>query len=190
MSIGTRIMSAARKASIELTKPEGFVKGEEFLTFVRGRLFPNDLYECLHRTPDYAATRNDYIASAKDPDLQLRSRATGRIFWVEAKFRRDFRGEFVEWCSLGQFARYEETDKAAPVFIVIGMGADPGKPERVYFTPMRRLQYNCLHRSFLRKYEARTDRPIDNWQLARMLPLQNQEPDQPPAWKQRQNGLR
>jgi len=101
-------------------------------------------------------------------------------------FCRDFRSDFVEWCAISQFLRYEETDKAVPVFIAIGMGANPGKPERVYVAPMRHLLYNCLHRSFLRKYETHTDHPIDNWQMARMLPLQSKEPAQPPARKQRQ----
>jgi len=149
-----RILTRAIKAAWdEVSKPEGFVKGEEFERFIRRHLFPNDNYDLLHRTHDYTSNKNDYIESSKGPDFKLRSREFGKEFFVEAKYRSGFYKGAVEWCTIHQLRRYQAINKKTPVYVVIGVGQQPGSPERVYLVPLKRIRYTRLFHSFLSEYK-------------------------------------
>jgi len=149
----------------EITTPETFRKGEEFESYVRGHLLPKDKYLLLQRTHGYASNKDDFIESSKEPDFKFQSITSGRTFYVEAKYRSGYYRGTVRWCKSYQLRRYRETDRSTPVYIVIGMGEEPGAPSRVFFVPVKNIRYARLFPSFLRSYEVPPGRCICESQL-------------------------
>lgn len=139
----------------EVVKPDSFVKGDEFESFIRRALYPQNDFNLIHRTHDYTSNKNDYIETSKEPDFKFKSRKNGDEFYVEAKFRSGFYKQTIEWCKPYQLKRYKaiEIDKKIPIFVVIGVGALPKSPLHVYRIPLKDIKYTKLYRSFLNKYE-------------------------------------
>ena len=166
MSILTRVIKAAWD---EVSKPDSYVKGDEFERFIRRHLFLNDDYDLLHRTHDYTSNKNDYIESSKEPDFKFRSREFGKEFFVEAKYRSGFYKGAVKWCKPHQLKRYQAINKKTPVCIVLGVGQQPGSPERVYLVPLKRIRYTRLFRSFLSEYEIPAHQCVKASELLSLL---------------------
>jgi len=150
MSILKRVIKAVVS---EVTKPDSFVKGDEFESFIRTYLYPKNDYDLLHRTHDYTSNKNDYIETSKEPDFKFKSRKTGREFFVEAKYRSGFYKQAIEWCKPYQLKRYKGIDKKIPISVVIGVGNLPNSPHHVYCIPLKDIRYTKLFCSFLNKYE-------------------------------------
>lgn len=88
------------------------------------------------------------------PDLEVRHAATGDAFGVECKYRSShFRGR-LPWAKeyqLDKYRRYrEETDR--PLFIVIGLGGAPEKPDYMYCVPAWRARATMLDADALKRY--------------------------------------
>ena len=133
---------------------ESIVKGKEFECFVRRHLFTHDDYCMLERTHNYTSDEKEFVESSKNPDFKFRSRKSGKVFFVEAKFRSVlFNGEFAH--KHYQFRRYREINKETPVCIIIGVGCQPKSPEQVFLIPVRDINttYVTLFRSFLNRYQ-------------------------------------
>jgi hypothetical protein len=133
---------------------ESIAKGEEFEYFIRKQLFTHDDYDMLERTHDYTSDENEFVESSKNPDFKFRSRKSGKVFFVEAKYRSVlYNGKFT--CKSYQFKRYRAIDRKIPVCIIIGVGHQPESPEQVYLIPMKDINvtYFMLFRSFLNKYQ-------------------------------------
>lgn len=158
MSLLTRAVKAVWN---EVVTPETFVKGEEFEAYTRNHLFPKDRYVQLQRTHDYKSNKDDYIENTKEPDFKFRSIKSEKEFYVEVKYRSNFRDGKVEWCKPYQLKRYREINAKTPVYIVIGVGQQPDSPQQVFLIPVNRIKYCTLFRSFLRTYEVKSDRHID-----------------------------
>lgn len=160
------VLTRAVKAVIdEITKPETFVKGDEFESYVRNYLFPKNKYDLLQKTHDYSSNRNDFIDNTKEPDFKFRSIRIGKEFFVEAKFRSDFYRGAIEWCKPYQFKRYRDIDKKIPVYIVIGIGNSPQTPEHIFFAPLKNLKYSKLFPSTIKEFEIPVGQYIEENRL-------------------------
>ena len=145
----------------EVTKPESYVKGDEFEAFVRDEVFPCTHYDIVQRTHSYTANRNDFIESSKQPDFRFRVCNTRKEFFVEAKYRSGFYNGAVDWCKPYQLRRYRDiNEKDAPVYIALGIGGEPCAPGHIFIIPVRKIQYTNLFRSFLSNYEICKPLPI------------------------------
>ena len=151
MNVLARVMRAAWD---EATKPESYVRGDEFERFIREKLFPKESYELLHKTPNYIENNHDFIESSKAPDFRLRAKSNGIEFYVEAKFRSKYNNGSLEWCKPLQLKRYQEIDRTSPVLIAIGMGGHPHTPEKVFLIPVQHIKFIKLYASFLQRYET------------------------------------
>ena len=145
----------------EISKPEGFKKGDEFEDYIRKHLFTKDKFIILQRTHDYATNKNDYIENTKEPDFKFRAIKTGKEFWVEAKYRSTYYEDKVEWCKPLQLKRYKDIDKKLPVYITLGVGGEAGSPSEIFVIPVKDIRYLKLFRSFLRDCKVPSDKPID-----------------------------
>ena len=150
-----KVFKAVSAVNDIFSKPESFNKGDEFESFVRSNIYPQNDYTLLHMTHDYTANKNDYIETSKEPDFIFKSRKNGDEFYVEAKFRSRFYKQTIEWCKPYQLKRYKaiEINKKIPIFVVIGVGAIPKSPLHVYRIPLKDIKYTKLYLSFLTKYE-------------------------------------
>ena len=158
MSLLTRSLKAVWE---EISTPESFVKGQEFEDYVRKYLFPKGKYSLLHRTHDYKSNKNDYIDETKEPDFLFRVISSGKEFHVEAKYRSRYYDGAVEWCKPYQLRRYKEIHAKTPLYVVIGIGGQPCSPDQIFFIPVENIKYPKLFHTYLKTYEVRLDRPID-----------------------------
>jgi hypothetical protein len=155
----------AKYAWDEISKPEGFKKGDEFEDYIRKHLFTKDRFTLLHRTHDYATNKNDYIENTKEPDFKFRAIKTGKEFWVEAKYRSTYYEDKVDCCKPFQLKRYKEIDRQLPVYITLGVEGEADSPAQIFLIPVKDIKYLRLFRSFLRNYEIPNDKPIDDERL-------------------------
>ena len=171
MSLIKKFNRGIKALKNELTKPDSFVKGEEFEEYVRTYLFPLSDYDLVHKTHDYNSNNEDYVESSLKPDFELRDRKTGEEFFVEAKWRsgRYNRENKIEWSNQKQLRRYKAIDKNEhKVFIVLGFGDTPQRPEEIILFPISGCNYYALFDSFLDKYSFYVDKPVFSEYLWRL----------------------
>jgi hypothetical protein len=82
------------------------------------------------------------------PDLEWElvfSRTNKYRFAVECKWREKFRDGKIERADEDQIRRYInfQSSKNITVFVVIGVGGEPGSPEKVYVTPLDEIRGSC-----------------------------------------------
>lgn len=146
----------------EINKPESFVKGDKFESYIRDHLFVKDRYDLIQRTHDYTTNKGDFVENTKEPDFKFRCIKTKQEFFVEAKYRSNYYDNKIEWCKPFQLKRYKEMSKNTPVFVTIGVGNESGSPGQIFFIPLKDIKYTKLFRSFLKDYEVPVKSPIDH----------------------------
>ena len=161
MDIFSDIARIAKATFDEINKPESFVKGDKFESYIRSHIFVKDRYDLLQRTHDYTTNKNDFVENTKEPDFKFRSIKTGMEFYVEAKYRSEYHDNAIEWCKLFQLKRYREIDKKTPVYITIGVGNESNSPNQLFFLSIKDIKYTKLFRSFLKDYEIPITSPLD-----------------------------
>lgn len=160
MGLLNKLTRVAKAIANEVTKPESFVKGDEFENYVREVAFPSDKYDLIHKTHSYQENKNDYIESTLYPDFLFRCKKTEKEFYVEAKFRSGFYKDKVEWSNQKQLKRYREVNKKKPVFLCLGLEGTPKHPKYVFIIPISKLKYTGLYESFLNDYDFYIDKPV------------------------------
>ncbi len=156
------ILSKGLQAMIdEARTPQSFKTGEQFENYVREFLFIDNYYDILERTHDYK-TNQDYVQSSLKPDFRFLDRWTKKEFYVEAKFRTSLYNNKTVWCNDKQLARYSEYNKEQPVFLILGMGDNPKRPEFLSLIPLTQAKYTGLFPSHAEKFEIQVDNPISS----------------------------
>jgi hypothetical protein len=63
-------------------------------------------------------------------------------FAVECKWRKEFIQGKITWADCNQIRSYKDFENKSriPVFIAIGIGGEPSKPERLFVTPLRNIE--------------------------------------------------
>ncbi|MBI5856792.1 MAG: hypothetical protein HZB42_04000 [Sphingobacteriales bacterium] len=139
--------------------PRSFTAGEKFERYARKYLFSNSRYDLLQKTHGYKTKDKNFVLSA-DPDFQFRDRRSGRIFYVEAKYRSAFFKDQVTWCTEKQLSHYQQRNREWPVFVLLGAGGRPEQPAFVSLIPLRSASFTSLFLSHARKYSIHPRRPV------------------------------
>lgn len=163
-----RLSKGIKALSIEMTKPESFVKGEDFEEFVRNVLFPRVDYTLIHKSHNYYTNNRDYVESSMFPDFRFRDRDNEREFWVEAKWRngRYNQDRMINWCKQHQLDRYKSIDRNdTKVFIALGLGGTPLRPKRVVLFPVSSCNFCDLYNSFIKNYSFFINKPVFSGKL-------------------------
>lgn len=134
----------------ELTEAEK--KGRDFEKYVVSR-FPKKYYSIKEWRSD-KCVNGHYAESNTYPDLEmtLQLGKSEYPFAVECKWRHEFSDKgYIQWCEDSQLDRYRQyaSDKALPVFIIIGVGGEPSSPEYVYCVPLKAMKYSDVKKSYL-----------------------------------------
>lgn len=156
------ILSKGVQAMIdEATTPQSFKMGEQFENYVRETLFVDNYYDLLERTHNYK-TNKDYVHSSLKPDFKFREKWTKKDFYVEAKFRTGLYNNKIVWCNDKQLSRYLDYNKEKPVFLILGMGDNPKKPEFLSLIPITQAKYTGLFTSHAEKFEIELGKPVSS----------------------------
>jgi hypothetical protein len=139
--------------------PKSFTVGEKFEHYIRKYLFTQSHYELLQKTHGYKNKNKNYVPSA-DPDFKFRDRRTGKIFYVEAKFRTAFFKGQVSWCTGRQLYNYQQRNRESKVFVLLGVGGRPDRPAFVSLIPLNDANFTILFASHAEKYSVHPKKRI------------------------------
>ena len=154
MSVLTLAPGAVRD---EVDEPESNVNDDEFGEFVRNTLFPESHYILVKKTRNYSNGEEEFFGSMREPDLKFQSRRNGREFYVEVKYCSMFHNGVIDWCQPLQLKRYQTLHARVPVYIVVGIGGQPGAPYQISLIPMEDLGLIRLYPSILKEYRVSKD---------------------------------
>ncbi len=127
--------------SEEIQHQDPFEKGYAFEDHVIS-LFETRKFKLLQRHNDRKASDDLYLLSNSDPDMEfLYLGSKNHRFAVECKWREKFKEGRMVWASGHQICMYEkfQNQTGLPVFIILGVGGEPSKPERVYLAPLKEI---------------------------------------------------
>lgn len=147
-----RLLSITKNTFQDLTKPTSFIKGDEFESFLRKKIYSYPQYELVMKTHSYQSNRGDYIEMTKYPDYLFRDK-DGVEFYVEAKYRAATFKEKLDWCKPYQFERYKQIAQTKKVLIAIGLGGRPKYPKRLFIIPLEGVNYPSLYEREYLPYE-------------------------------------
>ena len=136
--------------------------------YERGAAF-EDCVQSLFDVPDWRIERatsdlgRKYKRSVKsdsDPDFVMRHRQSNKVVAVECKYRSIWKsgkaGKMgITWASDYKIKNYKvfHEKEHVPVFIAIGVGGTPSKPDHLFLVPLYRLKYRFAFREYLDEFE-------------------------------------
>lgn len=100
-----------------------------------------------------------YAVSNHFPDLEVifnfKSKGVREVFAIECKWRRSYFQEAIEWAKDYQLKNYKEyaAKLKISVFVVIGIGGEPEKPQELFIVPLQKMKSNIISKSELAIYK-------------------------------------
>ncbi|MDP3974813.1 MAG: hypothetical protein Q8P88_00805 [Candidatus Jorgensenbacteria bacterium] len=114
-------------------------KGHRFEDYV-ATLFPAHHWVVVDRTRDFSKALGRFVESDTNPDFMFRNVKTGKAFAVECKFRSYLYKGGISWDrQKGERYHAYGIKHNVPVFVAIGLGGNPKKPERLFMCPLEKL---------------------------------------------------
>lgn len=145
------------QAEIPETKhDENKAKGDAFERFVVKRFTPK--YFTLQEWRSDKYVDGVYAVSNHFPDLEVcfeyKTKGVRESFAIECKWRKNYYKNGIEWAQNYQIRNYKEYAEKLkiPVFVVIGVGGEPDKPQEVFIVPLSNLKDNVISQTELMKY--------------------------------------
>lgn len=134
---------------------DSYEKGLEFEKYIVSR-FNKEFFTHLDWSGDKNA--NGQVAqSAGNPDmlLEINVRDGSAQFAVECKWRAHYYYDQIEIAKESSIRNYKlyAKSKGVPVFIVLGVGGKPSKPNEVFSVPLSDITDVDLHRDWLKEYK-------------------------------------
>jgi hypothetical protein len=131
-----------------------YSKGQYFEAFVCN-LFPREDFDVVHATTAKNELYVRKIGEFKDPDFKFRHKLSGHCFWVECKFRTTLYDGKIKWAERWQMERFQHFQKIhrpEKVYVILGFGGDPVKPDTLYSIPLDEIRYPRLLPTTIEKY--------------------------------------
>lgn len=100
-----------------------------------------------------------YAVSNHFPDLEVifnfKEKGVNEAFAIECKWRKNYYKNGIEWALNYQIKNYKEYAEKLniPVFVVIGVGGEPEKPEELFIVPLQEMKSNTISKSELANYK-------------------------------------
>jgi hypothetical protein len=139
-------------------------------SFEKGRLFENYVVELFNeeyfkldkwRKSQKTSDRLTLLTHSY-PDLELIFLGARKYkFAVECKWRKEFLSGRIKWATENQISTYERFEKkyGIYVFVAIGIGGLPSRPEKLFVTPLQNIsKYTEVYESQLIPYKRKPTR--------------------------------
>lgn len=161
-------MSATRQRLRSGDGRDYFREGHAFEVYVANSLFPRTDYVIERITPRRDDLDGRYIASAKDPDLQIRHIKSDHLFWVECKWRTSkslVAGKMRVCNDIDQLLRYKEfQEKHQPEKVYVALGWwTKNAPFKMYCMPIDKMMHAWLDLDVLSSFERSSSEPFQYW---------------------------
>jgi hypothetical protein len=136
-----KIDQISQQTSTQKQELDSYDKGYAFEQFIIS-LFNEKKFVLKKWRCSKKITRWFDFLDASYPDLEMVF--TGRkkyLFAVECKWQSKFRDGKLFWAKSHQIPKYERFQRkyGIPVFIAIGVGGEPGNPEKLFVTPLQNI---------------------------------------------------
>ncbi|ABO34838.1 hypothetical protein MmarC5_0524 [Methanococcus maripaludis C5] len=151
------------KKEISDTDQLAHEKGKNFESYVMDNFFPKENFDLLHVTPDAETNEKRYVESSRKPDLQFRDKKTGKIFYVECKYRSRLFNEKYVWAkNTEQAERYRNIEylEEIPVYIAMGLMGTSDNPKKVFLMPLCNMENVAIFLSVLKDYEIKEAKDV------------------------------
>ena len=134
-----------------------FEKGQKFEDFVLKK-FNKREFSLVKKTLPVPKFDGPIIENNLDPDFIFRFKKNLEKFAVEAKYR-SYLGNYalIYPDQMARYKQFEEEEKI-PVYIAIGLGGFPDKPNEVFLIPLKRAFSHELNHEFMSKYKVDPNR--------------------------------
>jgi hypothetical protein len=156
MKTPTTPRSSSRSAPID-----NFEKGREFEKYVK-ELFNEDSFTVSKWRESKRFDDPFQLEDCGNPDLELIFRGRKNYhFAVECKWREKFINGKMIWATDIQLCSYLNFENRfrIPVFIAIGIGGQPSRPEKLFVTPLRNMEIDTeVYESNLIPYKRKPTR--------------------------------
>jgi len=88
------------------------------------------------------------------PDLVVEHLPSGAVIGIECKYRSTLFEGNISWAKEYQPAKYQKYAQATGhrIFVVIGIGGTPGRPDYMYCLPLWQARHNRLKPAELKRY--------------------------------------
>lgn len=125
---------------------DSFKKGELFESFILQKVFTQDHFTLVHRTNSYEQNQERYSENTTKPDFKFRCKASGKEFYVEAKYRSKAFMNKVKILNGNQILRFKslEQEEQIPIFLIVGYQGHPANPDSISVFPFNELKYEEL----------------------------------------------
>ncbi len=100
-----------------------------------------------------------YAVSNHFPDLEVvfdfKAKSIKQAFAIECKWRKNFYNNDIEWAKDYQVKNYQDyaTKLNIPVFVVIGLGGTPDKPQELFIVPLAKMNSSTITKTELTHYK-------------------------------------
>ena len=142
-------------------KKVDYIKGHKFENYALS-LFEPKHWEIENLTADISSEIDRRVKSDSNPDIIVKNKSNNSKFALECKYRSDFfinrnGKKALEWEKDYKIERYQKFQKenGFPLYILIGVGGFPSKPERTFLLPLKALNYPLAKEEYLQKFERK-----------------------------------
>lgn len=146
-----------KKNQEKLRKKINYGKGYDFEKYFSELMGPKK-WSIENWTRDVSGELGRPVDSDTHPDFTFKHLESGKIVSIECKYRTQFDNNTdprIRWAEKYQISKYNkfEDENGHSVYVVIGLGGKPSKPERMFLAPLYSLKYPLAKESYLRKFE-------------------------------------
>lgn len=133
-------------------------KGKAFENFVESILFPSTHYEFLHKTQDIGQNSERFVRSSLMPDFQFKCRTTGKVFYVEAKFRSKTFKDKYDVLSEQQYNSFPNLNNlSSPIYIAFGYGGTAESPDYLSLIPLEVVESKALSPEKIAEFDIKRE---------------------------------
>lgn len=134
-------------------------KGDIFEKFIVQKFDKNFFTILEWRSDKYID--GQYAISNKLPDLEFQFITKGyqSRFAIECKYRKRYMNNQIEIARDYQINNYRkfETERKIPVYIVLGLGGKPSKPDELFLIPIKYINSNIIYYKDIIPYKRNVD---------------------------------
>lgn len=138
-----------------------YEKGRMFEQYVHD-LFNKDYFKLIVWRKSEMIPPPFYLDGLSNPDFEFNLFGKKNYrFAVECKWRISLNGDWIKWAHEKQIHSYQnfENKYHVPVFIAIGLGGEPSRPNEFFLTPLINIHNSpFVHKSKLIKYKRKPNR--------------------------------
>lgn len=130
-------------------------KGREFEDYITRRFDPK-YFSVYNRTQDNGSPED----SNPDIIMRFKHKHIDQKIAIECKFRSNDDDDILHICkehNIKNYRRFAQNHRDIPVYIVIGLGGVPDRPDRMFIIPLEELKNPSMHRMVFERYEKPSD---------------------------------